>query len=250
MLSLSRIRTGLAAATVLAITGPASAAIISQWNFNGTSSTTVPGGTNAPTPSVGTGAASLIGGTTATFASGISNGGSTDPETTNPPNFGWGTTTYPAQGTNNQSAGVRFDVSTAGQSSVYVYWDQRHSNTSSRFAQFQYTLDGSVANPTWVDGPSALFSGPAGDTWFLQRQVDLTGISGVANNPNFAFRVVSTFDGSGAYAPSNSSSTYAGTGTWRFDMVTVATTPVPEPATGVLLCGLGMALLHRTRRRA
>jgi len=37
---------------------------LTQWNFNGSSGTTVPGGTESPTPSVGAGTAALIGGVT------------------------------------------------------------------------------------------------------------------------------------------------------------------------------------------
>ena len=97
----------------------------------------------------------------------------------------------------------------------------------------------------------ALFSGNAGDTWFNGRSIDLSSISGVANNANFAFRVVSAFaPDSNAYAASSSS--YAGTGTWRFDMVTVngtAIAAVPEPKNyAMLLAGLGLMGFIARRR--
>ncbi|MCS7034705.1 MAG: PEP-CTERM sorting domain-containing protein, partial [Phycisphaerae bacterium] len=137
------IRTLIGAAVVAAAT-TAPAAVITQWDFNGSSATTVPGGATSPTPSIGSGTASLIGGTTASFASGIANGGSSDPVTTSPPNFGWNTTTYPAQGTNEGTAGVRFNVSTVGVSGpgLFAYFDLRHSNTSSRFVRLDYSTDG------------------------------------------------------------------------------------------------------------
>ena len=103
----------------------AHADIITQWNFNGQA----PGVENSPTPSIGVGAASLVGGVTSTgFSSGTANGGSSDPALTG--NFGWQTTTYAAQGTANRSRGVQFNVSTVGKQDIVVSFDLRHSNTS------------------------------------------------------------------------------------------------------------------------
>jgi hypothetical protein len=198
---------------------------ISQWNFNGTSATTVPGGVSAPTPSTGGGTASLAGGTSATFASGIANGGSTDPVTTSPENYGWNVTTFAAQSTGDKTRGVQFLVNTTGYENIQVRWDQRHSNTAPRHIQFQYTLNG---GGNWTD-LGVPFIGNAGDTWFNNRSIDLSLISGAADNADFGFRIVATFDpASGtSYAASNTSSSYATTGTWRFDMVTVSGTEIP-----------------------
>jgi endonuclease/exonuclease/phosphatase family metal-dependent hydrolase len=82
--------------------------VFAQWNFNSITpdnNTT----TGATTPSVGVGTAALVGGTTATFATG---------DTTLDPapaadNTAWNTTSYPASG-NNKTAGAQFAVSTAG----------------------------------------------------------------------------------------------------------------------------------------
>jgi hypothetical protein len=203
--------------TALGVGSPVSlfAVQITQWNFNGDSATTVPGGTASPTPSSGTGVASLVG-TTASFASGIASGGSSDPVTTSPPNYAWNTTTYPAQGTGDKTRGAQFLVSTVGFNSIMFSYDLRHSNTSSRYEQVQYTLDGS----TWTD--AVQFDGPMGDTWFNGRMVDLSGVAGASNNALFGLRVVATFGPSGAYEPSNATSTYGPAGTWRFDMVTIS----------------------------
>ena len=65
---------------------------ITQWNFNGVSATTIPGDTTSPTPSVGSGTAALIGGTTATFAAGNITAGTLESETvTTTPNYAWNT---------------------------------------------------------------------------------------------------------------------------------------------------------------
>lgn len=242
--------TGLALSTgfALAAANTASADVISQWDFNGTSSATVAGGASSPTASVGFGTASLVGGTTSTgFSSGASNGGSSDPAGGSPPNFGWQTTGYSAQGFADDTAGVQFNVSTVGfASGIVVSWDQRHSNTSSRWVQFQYSLDGVNFTSAGLAG-GGLFEGTSGDTWFNGRTVDLSSIAGAANNANFAFRVVASFDpAGGAYAASTSTATYAATGTWRFEMVTVAG-EVPAPGALALLAVAGV--LGSRRRR-
>lgn len=212
---------------------------ITLWDFNANTFSASGGNTNTPNPALGFGTASSLGGTVLSFASGNSNGGSTDPDTT-ALDQGWGVTTFPAVAGLNKSAGVQFNVSTLGFSNIKITFDIRHSNTSSRYERFQYSLDGL----NFTD--SLGFSGPAGDTWFNNRTVDLTGVFGVDNNPNFAFRIVSEWEntamGAGAnqFVASNGSSSYAASGTWRFDMVQVAA--VPEPA-AMSLGALGLVTL-------
>lgn len=235
----------LATALMLGLCAAANAALITEWNFNGTSATTVPGGELSPLPSTGAGTASLVGGVTAasSFGSGTANGGSSDPVATTPANYGWQTTTYPAASANNKTAGTQYKVSTVGFTDIKVEYDLRHSNTSSRYEQFQYATDGT----TFVDF-GAPFDGNAGDTWFKNRSIDLSSILAVNNNANFAFRVVAAFaPGGSAYAAS--STTYAASGTWRFDMAQVSgTVAVPEPA-AVALLALGAFALTAVRRR-
>lgn len=235
---------GLAALTVSLLTSHAQT--ISLWDFNANTFSTSGGSTNSPNPAIGFGTAAAIGGTTTSFASGNSNGGSTDPETTSN-DLGWGITTFTASGGLNKSAGVQFNVSTLGYTDIKLAFDIRHSNTSSRYERVQYSLDG-------VNFLDALgFTGAAGDTWFNSRAVDLTGIAGVANNANFAFRIVSEWEstatgsGANAFLASNTSSSYAASGTWRFDMVSVSGVVVPEP-TALSLAGLGLAILAFRQR--
>ncbi|MBX2929629.1 MAG: DUF3616 domain-containing protein [Saprospiraceae bacterium] len=200
------------------------AQIITQWNFN-----SVPAdastSTGSTAPNVGAGTVSLAGGTTATFASGTANGGSTDPALMD--NTGYNITAFAAQSTGDRSRGIQFLLSTVGYNNIQVSWDQRHSNTAPRHVQLQYTADGGI---TWTDA-GALFEGTAGDMWFNGRSVDLSAIPAAGNNANFGIRIVAAFDpASGtSYTASNTSSSYATSGTWRFDMVTISGTPLPAP---------------------
>jgi len=88
-------------AGMLGIAQPATATttIITQWTFN---SSTPDGNTATGTtdPAIGSGTASLVGGTTATFASGDAGTGSSDPATGD--DSAWNTTTYAPQGTQDR----------------------------------------------------------------------------------------------------------------------------------------------------
>lgn len=217
---------------------------IVQWNFN---STTQDGntGTGTTLAAVGAGSASLLG-VTGAFASGTANGGSSDPAATD--NSGWQTTGYAAQGAGNLTRGVQFSTSTLGYENIVFGYDLRHSNTSSRYEAVQYSVDG-INFAT-----AATFDGNAGDTWFNGRTVDLTSFNDVvANIANLYLRVVASFaPNTMAYAPSADDKIYAGTGTWRFDMVTVSGSvipAVPEPKNyAMLLAGLGMLGFIARRR--
>lgn len=188
-----------------------------EWNFN----SNPPDGSNSTgstMPFVGAGTFTTIGGVTQTFSSGTANGGSSDPALTD--NTGLQTTTYAPQGTNNNSCGIQFQASTVGYQNIVLNYDLRHSNTSSRYELVQYTLDISATTPVWVD--AATFDGNVGDFWFKNRTIDLSAVTALNNNPNAAFRVVGTFAPStSTYAATGASSSYATTGTWRFDMVEV-----------------------------
>lgn len=233
-------------ATVFAL-GSAHADVITQWNFN---SVTPDGstGTGSALPSVGFGSLSLLGGVThPSFNSGA---GSSDPAASD--NSGYQTSNYGAPGTASGTRGVEFKASSVGFEDVVFSYDLRHSNTSSRYELAQYSLDGS----TFID--YAVFDGGQGDTWFKGRTIDLSGVSGAANNANLAFRVLTTFaPGTSGYLASDAGKTFAGSGTWRFDMVTLSgqtltvTPAVPEPSSAaVALAGLAAVGFMVRRRRA
>jgi autotransporter-associated beta strand protein len=192
-------------ASVAILAAPVNAATITQWNFGSTTGTL--------TPSTGSGTAANVGSTSSGFATGVTG-------------QGWNTSTYPASGSSasNKKAGVQFTVSTAGYQNITLTYDHRGSNTANNSSVVQYTLDATLGSPTWFDfttftvTPAA--SG-AGDTWF-SRSVDFTSITGLNNNANAAFRIVSNQVTSGTYLALRSTSTYATGGTWRFDNVTLS----------------------------
>lgn len=233
---------------------------VTLWNFNSLDANAATGTT---TPAIGSGTASLFGGTTATFASGSANGGSTDPDIS-VDDTAWNLTTFPGITTGSGTAGARFASSTIGFSNIEISLDVRTSNTSSRYWQFRYSTDGVSFTPyggATVNGYNNIFTSAGGDTWNNNWTVSLVGVSGVDNNPNFAFQLVSVFSPLGftqttgglatysdnqAYRASNTDDrAYAITGTARFDMVEV--TSVPEP-TSLSLAALGIgAMIFRKR---
>ena len=233
--------TVMSLAALLAAESAQAQVVVTQWNFNSVTPDAATS-TGSTLPSVGSGTASVIGGVTTAFASGDASGGSSDPAVGD--DSGWQTTTYAAQGAGDKTRGVQFNVSTVGFQDVTVSYDLRHSNTSSRYELFQYSLDGT----SFTD--FSTFDGNKGDTWFNGRTIDLSSITGADNNANFAFRVVSTFaPGTSAYAASSPTGTYGTAGTWRFDMVTLnAVTAVPEPTTYAMLLA-GLALMGTIARR-
>ena len=237
-------------AATMAIAGAANAAVVTQWTFEGDT-------TNAST---GSGTASLIGGTSGTFATGSGGGRA------------WNTSTYKAQGTGSGEAGVQFLVSTAsaggGFGGISVSFDQRSSGTGSRWAQVDYTLDG---GSTWVTGFWNNNGGLSPHDTFYNFTVDFSSVSGANNNAGFGFRIVSIFspqafnqnstlsylanaaymranaDAKFAPTPGVGTGDYGTTGTWRFDNVTVNGTAIPAPGAIALLGAAGLVGARRRR---
>ena len=215
---------------------------ITRWDFNSQTGTT--------NTAFGAGSLSLLGGTTATFASGIVNGGSSDPVTTNPPNFAYNVSTWAAQGAESGQRGIRFNTSTAGYASITVTMDMRFSNSMSRYVRFEYTTDGTTFTTAGLANGGVYQATLGGDTWYNGVSFDISGVAGVNNNANFAFRVVSIFAPStSAYQTSTTGTNYATSGTLRFDYVTISGNLIPLP-TGAAMGVSGLALLACRRRRA
>ena len=218
-------KTMIITAATLAIAGAAEAAVVTQWNFEAQN-------LNAST---GTGAASLVGGTTSTFATGFGGTGT----------FALNTTNYAAQNTGDRTRGVQFCTSTAGYDGIVIQWNERHSNTSVNTVAIFATADGTTWNEVQVFTFTPAASG-TGDTWY-QRSVTLS--AEYANSASFGFRVLAAFSpesNPGAYVASKAGSTYGTSSTLRFDDVTINGTQVPAPGALALL---GVAGLIGARRR-
>jgi len=211
-------------AAAMAITGSASAAVVTQWNFEAQT-------LNAST---GTGTASMVGGTTNTFATGFGGAGT----------FALNTTTYAAQNTGDRTRGVQFTGSTAGYESITLEWNERHSNTAANTVAVFATSDGA----NWVEVQVFTFTPAAsgtGDTWYA-RSVTLG--SEYANSANFGFRVLAAFaPGTSGYLASRSTSAYGTSSTLRFDDVTINGTAIPAPGAIALLGAAGLVGARRRR---
>lgn len=183
---------------------------LALWDFNDTNAPA-----SAPPPVAGSGSAWLVGGVSASYA-----GGAPANAAAGQTNAGWNTTGYPAQGTSNKQAGVEFRVSTAGQERVLVTWEARASNTGSKHARLQYTVNGA----DFTDLTAVTLAGA--ETW-QGFYADLTGLAGVDDNPAFGLRLVSEWESSATgggvagYVAAHAASSYGSGGTLRYDLVTV-----------------------------
>jgi hypothetical protein len=216
---------------------------LALWNFNGSAFTNWPVNVNCianPTPYYGAGIAQAVGScsnpppvvnsSTISSTSFSPFSGSVDPNDGlgfglpppyTGPFFSWGTDNYPATGGNKQS-GVQFNVSTVGAKNIQVYYDSRVSATASDYERLQYSTNGT----DWVDYPaSSTFAGIG--TTFRPYSYDLTGFPGVANNPNFAIRIVTEIQSTASYGVSSNTNyvgtanTYGTAGTVTYDLVNV-----------------------------
>jgi endonuclease/exonuclease/phosphatase family metal-dependent hydrolase len=201
--------------------------VIAQWNFN----SPTPDANNATgttIPSLGSGTASLVGGATATFATG---------DTTHDPdggtdNSGWNTATYPAQGTANKTRGVQFNVSTVGRQNIVIAWSSEAPNTGSRYTRLKYSTNGI----DFVDFPTAVTN----ITSFTAKTNSLAAVPDVNNNPNFTFRILAEFESTAIntsntnYDSGNPTGSYGAAGSVRYDMVTVLGSAIASASPAVL----------------
>lgn len=204
------------------------------------------GASATPTPNIGSGSSALVGSMTgATTAAGSTTGCAQATGTT-----AWQIGTA-SPGATNESSGVEFRTSTVGHENIVFSYDHRHSNSSTRTSRIQYTLDGTnwinltldgtnydnsaCANRGGLDDGRIDASDPVGtnvsDSWG-RRVIDLSGITGANNNPDFGIRILAAqYSTTGEFRQANNVGTIATAGTWRFDNVSftgdVITTPPP-----------------------
>ncbi len=203
------------------------AIVMAQWNCN-----SVPPDGNTATgtssPSFGSGTASLIGGATATFATGDTSFdpvGSTD-------NSGWNTASYPTQGTGNKTRGAQFNVSTAGRQNIVIVWSSESPSTGSRYGRLQYSTNGT----DFLDYPTSFING----TSYTTKTNSLSFVPTVNNDANFACRFMAEFESTATgsananYDAGDTAKNYGTAGSMRYDMVTVFGASTAPPAAAVL----------------
>jgi len=232
-------------------------AIITQWNFALTG-----GKSSSPTPDIGTGTATPLGmtnsyaGPTPGCTTTCEYTGSTNKDDitgeTGGTNPSLGAMAWRVRGAgglsggktgngwNTQapqySQGAEFAVSTIGYTNIVVQFDWYTTAQSVRNMQVQYTTDGSTWNNASVKNAlgqtvNAYFTAPAGGAFYPGITINFTSVANVANNPNFAIRMVSAYDTS-SNAPSPATYTAATlddngnpvqinntSGNWQFDEV-------------------------------
>jgi hypothetical protein len=244
--------------------------LITEWNFeNGSTS-----GVNAsPAPSSGSGTASTLGMTfngssedsgLAKLDSGTSN---SDPNSKQE---------WKVRGTNGWSAGAgiasqgaQFSVSTLGFTGVSVSFDWYPSSNGEADLAIQYTTDGS----TWTDATASQISIPsggtlsvltnstnanlitgaylnttAGNTWYDDITLNLSGLASASNDPSFGIRLVNAATGA-ATVQATGGGALGTSGNWSFDNVKFDGVAIPETSTYALIIGAGALLIAAARRR-
>ena len=208
--------------------------LIAYWDFNGpefTNRQINPTCLTNPVPYLGSGAASPVG---TAYTPGLSPfSGVVDPQNgagtyspylgpdgkRNYTNFSWGTSQYPVG--NNKQNGVQFNVSTVGAKDIGISYDVRGTGTASKYQRLQYTTNGT----DWLDYPTS--TAVTLLSTYAPFAYNLTGFPGVADNPDFGFRIVTEFQSTATYGinPSDTyvgiANTYGSAGTLTYDIVSI-----------------------------
>lgn len=205
-------RLGFTALLLWMPAGVAQAGVLAQWNFNAA------GDTNHPVPSLGVGTATVLGGLNPQFSAGT---GSSDPAGTN--DLALSLAHFPTQGHGGRTAGVQFDVSTAGHRLIQLRFDLRATATASRAGVVLVATDGVTYRevlPFFLGADGVFTNGIT---------IPFEFFTGAADNPKFSVRIVSDYASGTNYAAVKSGSSYSTSGTWRVDMVTFNSEPIAPP---------------------
>lgn len=183
--------------------------VIAQWNFDNATPAT------AMLPTTGSGTFVTIGGVADALTSGVMPAGNP----TAVGNLSYSIKTFPVSLTASGTAGYEFDVPTGGFADpLNVTFDVRGSNTSSKWQQYEVSLDGT--NWTVIGNNDGLLT----SSYTTTPMIRLNLPAGSGNNDSFKFRIVSIFDPAGTdYVAVGATSTYGASGTWRIDNATFST---------------------------
>jgi hypothetical protein len=142
---------------------------------------------------------------------------------------------FPPQGTQNASAGVRVCVPTLGVALASLEVDLQASTTGSKLRVVQWQPNGSAPSAAWRDvgHPSAVLAASAAGV-FDSFSVDLRGIAAeAARAAATCLRVVTMFGPTGAaYAPASPAGQYGTSGTLRVDNLAVLGSATTSSASG------------------
>jgi hypothetical protein len=154
----------------------------------------------------------------------------------------------------------QFNVPTSSITGVLINFSQTSSGTGPEKFRLQYSLDGSTFTdfttfgiPVGTNSATIGFSGPTATATGLMFSFDLSGVTGLDNDPSAAFRIVDNstlaYNGISGSAP-NGTATVAVAGTDRIDDFTVSGTQaaVPEPSAIGLLTAAASLMLGRRRK--
>lgn len=126
--------------------------------------------------------------------------------------YAYGTRGYPPQGTNSGTAGIQFSLSTLGFEDIHVGFAVRGSNTASKWADFQYSIDQGATWVTVQDNEGLFDTGWQGTYEILLPEE-------TAQQEELQFRIVTIFaPDTEVYEPIGSGN-YGTSGTLRFDDV-------------------------------
>jgi len=266
--------------------GQASAAVITQWNFENPPNPIAVN--NSPAPSTGAGSASSIGmnlyptPNVGVTTDDVLQGAAGDTGANGVANLTQIWRVRAQAGANGAAngwsslapigmQGAVFAASTVGYNTINVSFDWYATTQGEANLQLEYTNDGT----TWTNVPITLGGSDAGlvaltnttsPNTVLGSYVSdnklvngapagqnwFTGLTATisdpaaANNPNFAIEMVNASTGADNVS-TNGTSLNNTSGNWRFDNITISGTAVPEPCTFVL-AGLGLASLVVMRR--
>jgi hypothetical protein len=175
---------------------------------------------------------------------------------------GTGTTGTTNNGWNNSapeySQGAEFDTSTVGYTGLSLSFNWAATTQGIGNLQVQYTTNGT----TWTNIGSVFSATVDNNTTgtsgsgFQTNTVNLSGISGVSNDPSFGVRLVAAYNPTLGNEYASATSVVGGapvqynnnSGNWRIADVQIDGTPVPlPPSVWMMLSGLG-ALAIMTRR--
>jgi hypothetical protein len=209
---------------------------IARWDFESLTNSHV----TSPAPSIGTGAASIVGSMSTSGSVTVQGFGNCN-SSINGGTIGWQISNA-APGSTSESSGVQFMVSTVGYSNIQFYFDNRLSNTSVRTRRIQYTLNGGASwinldlvegtggnytrgctNQGGIDNGKIDASNPvgnnSGERW-TRATIDFSAITSANENSNFGVRILAAhYSNTGQFRQANNSSNFATAGTWRFDNV-------------------------------